>query len=80
MEKCKNCGESITYAYREWWDENDDNACPKGETHFPFFRTTLAPTPVVPTMGPVAKWRKNGSGRLVPLKGKRSAPRKLVTD
>lgn len=79
MEKCRFCGKAITYAYREWWDENDDNAC--GETtHIPFVRTTLAPTPVVPTMGPVAKWRNNGTGRMVPIYGKRANPRKLVTD
>lgn len=79
MDECRFCGKSITFAYREWWDENDDNAC--GETtHIPFVRTKLAPTPVVPTMGPVAKWRKNGSGRLVPLSGKRAKERKLVTD
>jgi hypothetical protein len=64
MEKCRFCGMSITFAYREWWDENDDNAC--GETtHIPFVRTELAPTPVVRTSGPVLKWRNNGTGKIV---------------
>lgn len=65
MEKCRFCNNSITYAYREWWNENDDNQCPKGGNHFPYFRTELPPTPVVPTLTPKPKWRRNGTGRIV---------------
>lgn len=66
-EKCRGCQKEISFAYREWWDENDDNACESLGTHIPFVRVKLAPTPVVPTMGPVAKWRNNGNGRIAPI-------------
>lgn len=83
MENCRGCGKAISFAYGEWWDDDtDDNICETlaAGTHLPFVRITLAPTPVVSTLGPVAKWRKSGSGRLVPLSGKRAKERKLVTD
>lgn len=80
-EKCKDCQTPITYAYREWWDSNDDNACPKGGTHFPFFRTELPPTPAVRTSGPIVKYRKNSTTkRAIPVYGVKAKPRRLITD
>jgi len=76
-ENCKDCRTPITFAYREWWDENDDNTCPKGGTHFPYFKTELAPTPVFSTSGPIAKNREK---RFVPLRAQRAQRRGLVTD
>lgn len=78
QEKCRGCGKAITYAYREWWDESDDNACEEIGNHMPFVRTQLAPTPVVQTMGPVAKWRRNGQARILPHYGNAAKPRKLT--
>lgn len=67
MENCRGCGKAISFAYGEWWDESDDNACEALGTHLPFVRITLAPTPVVSTLGPVAKYRNNGHNRIAPI-------------
>jgi hypothetical protein len=77
MEKCRFCGKAISFAYKEWWDEQDDNACGEGK-HAPYVRVELPPTSAFQTMGPVAKWRENGSGRLVPLGKPPKKGRKLT--
>jgi hypothetical protein len=70
MEKCRGCDAAITLAYKEWWDESDDNACEQLGTHSPMIRIQLPPTPVISTSGPVVKWRNNRTNRIVPLSKK----------